>query len=60
MKHFFTKSTVEASIYCKKCGKDIMWAVNRGRPSYCTACYNKGAPPKEKAPEPAQSGDLFA
>lgn len=49
MRHFFTKSTVEASIYCKKCGKDTIWAVAGGRPQYCRECYGKTEPVEKPA-----------
>ena len=46
MRHFFTKSTVEASIYCNRCGKDTMWVIAGGRPAYCKSCYDKVRDPK--------------
>ena len=34
MRHFFTKGTVEASIWCIKCHRYTMWAICGGRPQY--------------------------
>ena len=54
MRHFFTKTTVEASIYCKTCGKDTLWKVAGGRPLYCTECYDKPQSPAPKKEDPPQ------
>jgi hypothetical protein len=59
MRHFFSKSTVEAVIYCKICHKDTLWKVAGGRPLYCTACYDPAPPARvEKKTEDTQ-GRLF-
>jgi len=57
MRHFFTKNTVEAQIYCKRCGKETLWKVAGGRPLHCTACYGE-AKPVEKKTEQVQE-ELF-
>ena len=55
MRHFFTKTTVEVSIYCKKCGKDTIWAVSGGRPQYCRECYGKTEPVVKPAEDTQRS-----
>ena len=57
MRHFFTRDTVEASIWCKKCGRDTPWAVMGGRPAYCKVCQENPLAPRDSPVE--QSGDLF-
>jgi ribosomal protein L37E len=57
VRHFFTKNTVEASIYCARCGKDTLHRIDGGRPSYCMVCHNKAVEPKE--PEPPTTGNMF-
>jgi hypothetical protein len=61
MPHHFTKSTVEASVWCNRCGRMTQWRIADGRRSYCLVCYEKGdAEAKARpAPEPAQQGSLF-
>lgn len=59
MRHFFTKGTVEASIWCMKCGRATMWTIGGGQPMYCKVCYAK--PQVEtvaESPVPV-SGNLF-
>jgi hypothetical protein len=41
MKQFFTKNTVEASVWCKPCGKKTQWKVSDGRPMHCLECFGK-------------------
>ena len=55
---FFTRNTVEASIWCVKCHKDTPHAIMDGRPAYCKVCQAKPLEP-EKKPEPPKSGSLF-
>lgn len=43
MQHFFTKDTVEASLYCRQCVRNTMWTILGGRPAYCQVCYAKSA-----------------
>ena len=58
MPHHFTKGTVEAAIWCNKCGKETPWRVADGRRQYCLKCYEK--PPEPKKPEePAKTPSLF-
>jgi DNA-directed RNA polymerase subunit RPC12/RpoP len=61
MRYFFTRNTVEASIWCVKCHKDTLHAISDGRPLYCQICQSKPQPEKlaEKLETP-KSGDLFA
>jgi len=44
MRHFFTRNTVEASIWCIKCGKDTPHAIADGRPLHCKVCQSKPLP----------------
>lgn len=65
MQHFFTKSTVEARIWCKKCGKETMWKIADGRPLHCEECQaaadfawkqaQRPAPVKRMKPPPQLS-----
>lgn len=62
MPHHFTKTTVEASIYCTRCGKDTPWRIADGRRQFCLVCYDKPVDKKpviQATPAPAQA-DLFA
>jgi hypothetical protein len=54
VRHFFTRSTVEASIHCKKCGKPTPWAISGGRPSYCKLCFATSALKSAEAVKPPQ------
>jgi hypothetical protein len=57
MPHHFTKSTVEASIWCNKCGKMTPWRIADGRRQYCIPCYDKPRPaPKLAKVEERQCG----
>jgi DNA-directed RNA polymerase subunit RPC12/RpoP len=59
MRHFFSKNTVEASIWCTKCGKPTHHVIADGRPLHCKVCQVR---PLEKTPQDApveKSGDLF-
>jgi len=59
MRHFFTKGTVEASIWCIKCHRETPHAVSGGQPMYCMVCQAKPLKKKlEKVAAPV-SGDLF-
>jgi hypothetical protein len=57
MRHFFTRNTVEASIWCTKCAKTTLHTIAGGRPQFCQVCQNKPLP--EVKPKAPQSGDLF-
>jgi hypothetical protein len=63
MKQFFTKNMVEASVWCKPCGKKTQWKIKDGRPQHCLACMGKleaqHAAPKIK-PAAEQSGFDFS
>lgn len=60
MRHFFTKNTVEAVIWCTPCHKETLWKVAGGRPQYCTECYAKKESTETKPAEPAaEQGSLF-
>lgn len=41
MRQFFTKNTVEASCWCKPCGKKTQWKIHGGRPQHCMECFSK-------------------
>lgn len=59
MRHFFTRDTVEASIWCTKCGRDTPWVVMGGRPGYCKVCQAKPLAPVKHELDRPTSGDLF-
>jgi hypothetical protein len=52
MRHFFTKSTVEATIWCKRCGRETLWKVAGGRPMCCETCMSSGDFAWKQAPKP--------
>lgn len=59
MRHFFTKNTVEAVIWCVPCHKETLWKVAGGRPQYCTECYDKRQTEEKSAEPSAVQQDLF-
>jgi hypothetical protein len=59
MRHFFTKRTVEASIWCIKCHRDTMWAISGGRPMYCQVCQAKPQPDASPAPPESTQEEMF-
>jgi DNA-directed RNA polymerase subunit RPC12/RpoP len=60
MRHFFSKDTVEASIWCTKCGKETPHAIMGGRPAHCKVCQAKPLEPSKPQDSPVErSGDLF-
>lgn len=48
--HHWPKSTVEASLWCNKCGKMTPHRIADGRQQFCLVCY-------EKKPESAKKVD---
>ncbi len=62
MRRFFTKSTVEAQVWCVKCGRETWWKIAGGRPQYCMPCM-EALRMKAKATAPVapveQQADLF-
>ena len=54
MRHFFTRDTVEASIWCVKCHRETMHAIIDGRPAYCQVCQSKPQPKETAKPEDKQ------
>ena len=60
MRHFFTRTTVEAKIWCVKCHAETAHAIADGRPLYCQICQAKPQEPEKPKPAPVQQGDLFA
>jgi hypothetical protein len=50
MRHFFTRNTVEASIWCVKCHKDTLHAIADGRPLHCKICQEKPLPVAPDSP----------
>jgi hypothetical protein len=60
MRHFFTKDTVQASIWCVKCHRETLWAISGGRPLYCMVCQAKPLDEVKPQDPPAVSGNLFS
>lgn len=62
MKQFFTKNTLEASVWCEPCRKKTQWKIHKGLPQYCIPCFEKleaqHNEPKPEAPA-EQSGFDF-
>jgi hypothetical protein len=54
MAYHFTKSTIEASFWCNKCGRETMHRVDSGRRGPCLVCLAHPDPPKKKPPSPEQ------
>jgi hypothetical protein len=59
MRHFFSKGTVQASIWCIHCHRETMWAVAGGRPLHCQVCQAKPLDPVKRPVDRPTSGDLF-
>jgi hypothetical protein len=64
MTHHFTRSTVEASAWCKKCQKSTMHRVDQdvmqGRLGPCLLCMEKLEKLHNASkPEPDRQGSLF-
>ena len=52
MPEHFSKSTVEATVWCNPCGKPTPHSIFDGRRGACLVCLAK--PPAPKKPEPAE------
>jgi hypothetical protein len=59
MRNFYTKNTVEAPNYFRKCGRETQWRIDGGRPSYCIPCYNAPQKLAEKPPVKVEQPGLF-
>ena len=59
MPHHFTKSTVEASVWCNACMKMTPWRIADGRRQYCLICYEKIPHSKTKETPPEAQKELF-
>jgi DNA-directed RNA polymerase subunit RPC12/RpoP len=59
MRHFFTKGTIEASIWCVKCHRDTMHAISNGRPMYCQECQAKPQPKPDAPPPQSTQEEMF-
>jgi len=59
MPEHYTLSTVEASVWCNRCGKMTQWRVAMRHRQYCLDCYNKPVAAKEEPMGPDTQGDLF-
>jgi hypothetical protein len=62
MPHHFTKNTIQASFWCKKCAKDTLHRVDGGRRGPCLACM--GVKPSSRdvqtnIPPEIEQGELF-
>lgn len=56
MKEHFSKNTVEASLWCKKCGKFTMHSVVRGLQGTCLTCMTEPLKTVPKKPPATQRG----
>lgn len=61
MPHHFTKSTVQAPVWCNHCGKHTPWRIADGRQQYCLTCYERREQERDSAKQkrPAEQGKLF-
>ena len=53
MTEHYTKSTVEASVWCRVCGKNTMHRIDNGIVGPCRQCLTRPPAPKKK-PKPVQ------
>jgi len=60
MPHHFTKTTVQAEIWCNRCGKMTPWRIADGRRQYCLTCYEKPSPAKKEEPPGDTQQNLFS
>lgn len=51
MTEYFTKNTVEAKLWCKRCFKYTMHRIDKGRKGPCLDCCTR-ARPQNKVPDP--------
>jgi hypothetical protein len=58
MTEHFTRNTVSASAYCKRCRSHTQHAVQGGRLGACLTCQERPLPPAPPAP-PAPERGLF-
>lgn len=56
MPEHFNKQTVEATVWCAKCGKPTPHSIFDGRRGSCLFCLNKPLPEPEP---PSTQGGLF-
>ena len=60
MPEHYTKATIEASIWCNKCGSTTPWRIAGGKRSHCLTCYEKAGIAALKKEAPAmQQRELF-
>ena len=59
MRNFYTKNTIEAPNWWKKCGRETQWRIEGGQPMHCLTCYAKPLPPKEPEKQEDKQGRLF-
>jgi hypothetical protein len=60
MPEHFTKSTVEATVWCAPCGKPTPHRIDDGRRGPCLVCLEKrGEVKAAPAPPAAEQGNLF-
>jgi hypothetical protein len=67
MPEHYTKATVMATFWCKKCHKDTLHNVSGGRRGFCLDCMKKledaaldRGPEAAEESAPEQPGDLFS
>jgi hypothetical protein len=61
MPHHFSKSTVEASVWCNPCGRETPHSIADGRRGSCLVCLKKleDAPKAEALPPIAEQKEMF-
>jgi hypothetical protein len=62
MPHHFPKTTIEATCWCKPCGKPTRWSVFNGRRGACLECIAKReqqAKDRKPVQPAAEQGRLF-
>ena len=59
MAEHFSKATVQAKVWCKRCGKATMHSVWDGRRGSCFKCSSRPTSTARKAPASERTGNLF-
>ena len=59
MPEHYTKNTVEATVWCKRCGKETPHHIYDSRRGACLVCLARPTSPATKKPAVIESGLLF-
>lgn len=59
MPEHFSKSVVEATVWCSKCNGPTLHSIFDGRRGACLVCFDKLPTPSKSPPTPPAQRDLF-